>query len=100
MLKRLIAFSALSLSLAAPVLAQTSGAGATPTLPRTTTTPPQANAGTLTVTTLPGVADPTTTNSTTGTVDQEDHCQPPGTPSNTNPSAESPALPRPEQACN
>ncbi|WP_037082152.1 hypothetical protein [Neorhizobium vignae] len=97
MLKRLIAFSALSLSLAAPVLAQTSGP---PALPRTATTTPDANSGASTVTTLPGVTDPTTTNSTTGTVDQEDHCQPPGTPSNTNPSAQTPTLPRPEQACN
>ncbi|CDZ33836.1 hypothetical protein NOJ28_06265 [Neorhizobium galegae] len=97
MLKRPIALSALLLSLAVPVLAQTSGPGATPTLPGTTTTTPGANSA---ATTLPGVADPTTTNSTTGTVDQEDHCQPPGTPSNTNPSAEAPTLPRPEQACN
>jgi len=99
MLTRLIAFSAIAL-LAAPVLAQTSGTGAT-TLPGTaTTTTPDANSGVSTGTTLPGVTDPTTTNSTTGTVDQEDHCQPPGTPSNTNPSAELPTLPRPEQACN
>jgi hypothetical protein len=100
MLKRFIAFSALSLSLAAPILAQTSGPGATPALPGTTATTPDANSGASTVTTLPGVTDPTTTNSTTGTVDHEDHCQPPGTPSNTNPSAEAPTLPRPEQACN
>jgi len=89
MLTRFIAFSAIAL-LAAPVLAQTSGTGATP----------DANSGVSTGTTLPGVTDPTTTNSTTGTVNQEDHCQPPGTPSNTNPSAELPTLPRPEQACN
>jgi hypothetical protein len=99
MLTRLIAFSAISL-LAAPALAQTAGGGNTTTLPGTTTIMPDANSGISTGTTLPGVTDPTTTNSTTGTVDQEDHCQPPGTPSNTNPSAEAPTLPRPEQACN
>lgn len=99
MLTKLIAFSAISL-FAAPVLAQTSGTGATTTLPGITTTTPDANSGVSTGTTLPGVTDPTTTNSTTGTVDQEDHCQPPGTPSNTNPSAGMPTMPRPEQACN
>ncbi len=99
MLMRIIAFSAISL-LSAPVLAQTSGTDATTTLPGATMTAPNANSGASPVTTLPGVADPTTTNSTTGTVDQEDHCQPPGTPNNTNPSAEASTLPRPEQACN
>jgi hypothetical protein len=100
MLTKLIAFSALSLSLAAPVLAQTSGPGATTNLPGTTTTTPGVNSGTSSATTLPGVTDPTTTNSTTGTVDQEDHCQPPGTPSNTNPSADMPTIPRSEPGCN
>ncbi len=50
-------------------------------------------------TSLPGVSDPVTTNSTTGTANSEDHCQPPGTPNNTNPSAEVTTIPRAEGVC-
>ncbi|MGK6315958.1 hypothetical protein [Neorhizobium sp. DT-125] len=98
MLTRLIALSAVALPLiAGPALSQTSGSD-TP-LPGVTKTP-DADSGKTTVTPPPGVTDPMTTNSTTGTIDHEDHCQPPGTPSNTNPSAGTPTLPRPEPACN
>lgn len=97
MLARLIAFSAVVLPLAAgPVVAQTSVGDAPPPA----ITVPDADSGRMAVTPPPGVTDPTTTNSTTGTVDHEDHCQPPGTPSNTNPSAGTLTLPRSEPACN
>jgi len=97
MLTKLIALSAIALPLAAaPAFAQTSDRDMPP--PGTTT--PDADSNTTTITPPPGVVDPMTTNSTTGTVDQEDHCQPPGTPSNTNPSAGTMTLPRSEPACN
>lgn len=97
MFTKLIALCAIALPLAAgPAPAQTSDRDTS--LPGVTTSDPDSNR--TTITPPPGVTDPTTTNSTTGTVDQEDHCQPPGTPSNTNPTAETPTVPRPEPSCN
>lgn len=98
MLKSHLAIFMTAFSLTAPVSAQISGTEAQTRLPGTTRVP-DAGVGTTAVTPPPGVTDPTTTNSTTGTVDQEDHCQPPGTSSNTNPTADTPASPRPEPAC-
>jgi len=97
MLTRLFSSSILVLAMAGGAVAQTN-APSTST-PGVTVVAPNANAGTTAVTPPPGVADPITTNSTTGTVDQEDHCQAPGTQANSNPSAEVPSMPRPEQAC-
>ena len=98
---------AIVLSLAGPSLAQTSSGGVTAAPgaagPATVAPAPNGGFGSSTTTTLPGVTDPTTTNSTknntTGTVDQEDHCQAPGTSENSNPTANVPVMPRPEPAC-
>src|SRR4051812_25607589 len=94
---RLATLGAIAFSLAAPVLAQTAAEPAT-TLPGTVVMP-DANAGHVPGTPPPGVTDPATTNSTTGTVDHEDHCQPPGTPTNTNPTADTVTIPRADPAC-
>jgi hypothetical protein len=93
------AMGAVALLLAgSPALAQTA-TDPTNTLPETSTIP-DANAQRAPGTLPPGVADPTTTNSTTGTADQEDHCQPPGTAANSNPTAETVTIPRAGPACN
>jgi hypothetical protein len=92
------AMGALALLLAGPALAQTATDPAN-TLPETSTMP-DANAQRATGTLPPGVADPTTTNSTTGTADHEDHCQPPGTATNSNPTADAVTIPRAGPACN
>jgi hypothetical protein len=95
---RYAAMAAVAFSLAGPAFAQTA-AEPTTTLPESTNSL-DANAQRAPGTPPPGVADPTTTNSTTGTVDQEDHCQAPGTANNTNPSAETVTIPRASPACN
>ena len=99
MLTRLLSLSILLLAVAGGAAAQTTTVMPSPSTPGVVVTAPDANAGRSTVTPLPGVTDPTVTNSTTGTVDQEDRCQAPGTQPNTNPSAEIPTLPRAEPAC-
>ena len=93
---RLATIIATTLAFAERVFAQ---APATDTARPGTAAAPAGKMETLAVTPPPGVTDSMTTNSTTGTVDHEDHCQPPGTPDNTNPSADTLALPRPEQSC-
>lgn len=97
MLTRFLASSIFAIIVTGSALAQT--VAPSTSTPGVVVTAPNANAGTSSVTPPPGVADPMTTNSTTGTVDQEDRCQAPGTQSNTNPSAEALTLPRSEPAC-
>ncbi|MBW6424632.1 hypothetical protein KX729_24580 [Rhizobium sp. XQZ8] len=99
MLMKLLSSSFVALAIAGSAAAQTAPAAPSSPPPGVTVITPDANSGTSTVTPLPGVVDPTTTNSTTGTVDQEDGCLAPGTQANTNPSAETLAMPRPEPAC-
>ena len=96
MLSKLIAIVGIIAATAAPVLAQA------PTIvaPGTEAQMPASDPAGSAVTPPPGVSDPLATNSTTGTVDHEDHCQPPGTTANSNPSADNLSLPRPDAACN
>ncbi|WP_117192630.1 hypothetical protein [Rhizobium terrae] len=99
MFMRFAVFSLITLAFTGAVSAQTSE-GDPATLPGAAPTAPGAGPTRSNAPLPPGVTDPMATNSTTGTVDQEDHCQPPGTAANSNPSAEAPTLPRPEPACN
>jgi len=97
MMSRLAAAGAITLALASSAFAQTA-VEPTTTLPRTapsSDTNAQSDSSTL----PPGVEDPNATNSTTGTADHEDHCQPPGTPTNSNPTADSVTIPRADPAC-
>lgn len=89
---------AIALTFATPTLAQTQGTAPATTLPGVAA--PQTGVAAPSAAPLPGVTDPMATNSTTGTVDREDRCQPPGASANSNPSANIPALPRAEPACN
>ncbi len=97
MLRKLFSVLGVVLATTTPGLAQTAPTGAAGTTPATAM---QAPAVEGTVTPPPGVSDPMATNSTTGTVDHEDQCQPPGTPTNTNPSADMVTIPRANPACN
>lgn len=101
MFSKLTAFVGLLVVASGPAFSQVStGAGSVTPLPGTTTQAPAGISPGTNVTPPPGVSDPMATNSTTGTVDHEDHCQPPGTPTNTNPSAETLTVPRAAPACN
>jgi hypothetical protein len=87
----------LALACAGPALSQTAIDPAT-TLPQSTTAPAN-EIKPVPGSPPPGVSDPMATNSTTGTVDHEDHCQSPGTAANSNPTADVATVPSTDAVC-
>ncbi len=100
--RRLALIGVIALTFTAPALAQTAVEPST-NLPGVTTSS-DANVNVIPGSPPPGVSDPgsinsTTTNSTTGTADHEDHCQAPGGSANSNPTSDMVTVPRADPAC-